>query len=131
MMSLMIALALQAASTTAPAPNTAETAPIETLDELPIEQAAAPRCGIAFAVVSRWQKTGDPRGDEYEDVEESGGREFFVRTMANLMERRDLSREELLALVETEVQALDNVEGAQRIEGMMPACSLMKETAGL
>ncbi|WP_299196479.1 hypothetical protein [uncultured Erythrobacter sp.] len=124
-------LALQAA---APSTGTAETpaAPaIASFDELPIEQSAAPRCAIAFAVVSRWQKAGDARGAPYDDMETNGGREFFVQSLAALMEQAQLQQGDVLDLAFAEVDKLDNADGALRVEAMMPACLLMKEAAGL
>lgn len=98
---------------------------ITSLEQLPIEQATAPRCGVAFAVVSRWQKSDDPRGNDYFDIEAAGGQEFFVRAMARLMEQRELSREAVMTLVGNEVESLDQADGDDRIAAMMPACLMM------
>jgi hypothetical protein len=124
-------LLLQSAPATPPNDAVPTEAPLTSLDELPIEQAAAPRCAIAFAVISRWQKTGDERGADYDDMESEGGREFFVRTMAQLIDDTGLDRAQLTRLAHEEVLKLDNEEGAQRVEAMMPACLLMKRSAGL
>ena len=104
---------------------------ITAFDQLPIEEAAAPRCAIAFATVGRWQRASDPRGADFPDMENDGGREFFVRTMANLMDGRGLSRSEVAGMLTNEAEALDNDEGAERVAAMMPACLLMKQAAGL
>lgn len=101
------------------------------IEELPLEQAAAARCAIAFATISRWQKAGDARGAAYPDMEATGGREFFVRAMAKLMDDAGLSREAIMELAFREVANSDNPEGEARIKAMMPACELMKSTAGL
>lgn len=101
------------------------------LDALPIEQAAAARCAIAFAAVSRWQKSGDARGQAYPDIEADGGREFFVRTMARLMDDAGLTRDDVMALAFREVESNENAEGEARIAAMMPACQMMKSAAGL
>lgn len=125
-------LLLQSAPMEAPeAPTEAPAMPFTSFDELPIEQAAAPRCGIAFAIVARWQKTGDERGADYVNMESGGGREFFVQTMARLMDETGLDRGQLATLANSEMLRLDNEEGAQRVEAMMPACLLMKRSAGL
>lgn len=128
---IAVPLLLQSASGAAPEDATEAEAPIASFDELPIEQAAAPRCGIAFAIVSRWQRTGDERGADYVDMESGGGREFFVRTMAQLMDETGLDRNQLATLANSEMLRLDNDEGAARVEAMMPACLLMKRSAGL
>ncbi len=139
MISFLAAIALQSAPVLVPPPaselSTADrpvpAPPLASLDDLPIEQAAGPRCGIAFATVSRWQKGGDPRGTGYIDMEAQGGREFFIRTMAGLMEEFELTRDQIQTLAFNEVNKLNNSEGAERIAAMMPACLLMKRSAGL
>lgn len=122
---LAAALALQAA----PAQDAPPAA--ITIDTLPIEQAAAARCAIAFATVTRWQKTGDPRGQAYPDAESGGGREFFVQVMAKLMDEAGLTRDDVVKLSIRGVEDNDNPEGKTRIAQMMPACELMKSAAGL
>lgn len=127
---LAAALAAQAAPES-PAPAVPATNEIVTIDLLPIEQAAGARCAIAFATISRWQKTGDARGNDYSDIEASGGREFFVRVMAKLMEDTGLGREDIVTLSTRALADYETPEGAARIKAMMPACELMKTAAGL
>jgi uncharacterized protein (DUF2267 family) len=102
-----------------------------TLDALPIEQAAAARCAITFATIGRWQRTSDNRGADYPPMASTGGREFFVRVMAKLTDETGLTRENLTALVVTEVDRNETPEGTARVAQMMPACELMKLSAGL
>ena len=102
-----------------------------TLDQLPIEQAAAARCAIAFAAVSRWQKVGDARGAAYADMEAGGGREFFVQVMAKLMDDAGLSREDVVALAFRGVEDHDRPDGAEQVAARMSACQAMKSAAGL
>lgn len=125
---LVAALALQAAP--APSENPAPNA-IVTIDLLPIDQAAAARCAVAYATISRWQKTGDARGAGFPDVEAAGGREFFVRVMAKLMGDTGLSREDIVTLTSRALEDNQGAGGAERIKAMMPACELMKSAAGL
>lgn len=127
---LVAALALQDAPAS-PAPAAPEANAVVTIDMLPIEQAAGARCAIAFATVSRWQKTGDARGQGYPDIEAAGGREFFVRVMAKLMEDTGLGREDIAVLSARALEDYETPEGAARIKAMMPACELMKSAAGL
>lgn len=101
------------------------------IDQLPIEQAAAARCAIAFAAVSRWQTVGDARGQAYADMAGGGGREFFVRVMAKLMDEAGLTREDVVALTARGVEEHDRPGGDARISAMMPACRAMKSAAGL
>lgn len=125
-------LALQAASQSAPqAPEGSSPAGVTSFDQLPIEEAASARCGVAFAVVGRWQRDGNPRGASYPNMETDGGREFFVRAIANLMESRGLARDDVARMIVREVAALDSDEGSDRVDAMMPACLLMKQSAGL
>jgi len=129
--SLAAALALQSApdsgsANAANAPGSGEPS-VTSFDQLPIEQAAAPRCAVVFALVSRWQKADDPRGEDYADIEQEGGREFFVQAMARLMEQRELSREALMTLVSNEVETLGQPGGEERVAAMMPACALMMD----
>lgn len=123
------ALALQAAPPQPAAPSTSAEA--ISLDDLPIDQAASARCAMAFAIVSRWQKSGDARGTAYPDMEAVGGREFFVRTMAQLMDSAGWTRDGIVQLTFREVEATDNPAGEARIKAMMPACQMMKSAAGL
>jgi hypothetical protein len=129
---LAATLALQAAP--APAPLPAPTPPpAETItpDDLPIDQAAAARCAIAYATVGRWQTTGDARGRGFADVAAGGGREFFVQVMVRLMDDAGLTRAHVQALAARGFADYDTPDGLQRIEAMMPACELMKSAAGL
>ena len=128
---LLAALLVAQAAPENPPPAASGANAVVTLDALPLEQAAAARCAVAFATVSRWQKTGDARGSSYPDIEASGGREFFVRVMAKLMEDTGLGREDVISLT---TRAADNNEGeggAERVKAIMPACEMMKSAAGL
>lgn len=127
----MLALQSAPAPDLAPAPVPGEAAAPFSLDSLPLEQAATARCALAFATVSRWQRIGDARGEAFANVEASGGREFFVRAMARLMDDAGLTREGIMALAASEVDANSTPAGGERIAAMMPACQLMKSAAGL
>lgn len=120
---LLAPLALQAA-TQEPLPAPA------TLAELPIAEATFPRCGIAFATLEGWQKSGDPRGRNWPDMATSGGREFFVVAMARLMDARGLTREDIERLVVAEV-ASHEADNGNAVEAMMPACMALLRSSGL
>jgi hypothetical protein len=131
---LAAALALQAApAIPAPPPAPELPSPVAkvTIDDLPIEQAATARCAVAYVTINRWQKTGDARGVGYPDAEKAGGREFFVRAMARLMDDAALTRDDIAALALDADKWNDTLEGAERLKAMMPACELMKSAAGL
>ncbi len=129
------ALALQAAPATVPADPALSDEQVQQsaimIDQLPITQAAAARCAIAFATVSRWQKADDPRGTAYPDMEAGGGREFFVQVMAKLMDEAGLTRDNVVALAFAGVENHDKPDGAAQVAAMMPACQTMKSAAGL
>jgi hypothetical protein len=128
---MLTALLAAAALALQPAPAPPEANAIVTLDTLPLEHAAATRCAVVFATVSRWQKAGDARGSEYPDIEAAGGREFFVRVMAKVMEDTGMGREDIIALSTSAADENEGEGGAERIKAMMPACNLMKTAAGL
>jgi hypothetical protein len=90
---------------------------------------AALRCGVAFAVVHGWQVDDDPRGAAFPVMENTGGREFFVRTTAQLMDERGLDRAGVLDLVAEQARAF--TRDASEVEAIMPACLMMKRAAGL
>lgn len=118
------ALTLQAAPA-APAP-----APPVSLEDLTLQQSAALRCAVAFAFVSDWQKAGDARGAAGpQGLDQDGGREFFVRTMAQLMDDRGLDRRSAFDLIALQGERLK--ASPDDIPAMMPACLLMKSAAGL
>lgn len=122
------ALLLQSADAMSPPVGAPE--PLSDLAQLPITEATGPRCAIAFALVGQWQKAGEPRGTQWPDMETSGAREFFVQTMAQLMDTRGLDRAALLAVVAREHERLQG-EGEDRIAAMIPGCLMVKEAAGL
>ncbi|MEE4205881.1 MAG: hypothetical protein V2I39_06310 [Erythrobacter sp.] len=129
-MSMLIAiapflLAVQAAPETRPPQDAAPVA----LEALELEQAAALRCAVGFALVSGWQKDGDERGADFPAVEVPGAREFFVRTMARLMDERGLDRAGVLDLVALQQARFDARPGT--LGEIMPACLLMQRAAGL
>jgi hypothetical protein len=128
---LAAALALRdapASPVPAPAPPPAEAI---TLDDLPMDQAAATRCAIAYATLARWQQAGDARGSGFAAGAGSSGREFFVRVMAKLMDDARLTRAHVEALTARGFAENDTPEGAARLKAMLPACDLMKSAAGL
>ncbi len=118
-----VALALAAQNA---APQDAEPA-ITSLDQLPIQQATSVRCGVAFALVKGWQERGDPRGNEWPDMVQQGGQEFFVRAAAKLMDEREMEREALTKLMRVESQKMLRNEG-ETVKAIMPACLLLLDS---
>ena len=103
---------------------------IEDFAQLPVEEAAAPRCGVVFAVVMGQQQAGEAQAKEWPDLASTNGREFFVRAMAKLMDQRGLDQGQVEALSRREAARLSG-EGNKRLDELMPPCLLMKQAAGL
>lgn len=120
----ILSLALQSA-----APALPPVVPLD-LSQLPLEEAAAPRCGVVFAIVEGWQQAGDKRAGQWPDLASGNGREFFVRAMARLMDDRGLDRDAISALVSREYENLSGDNG-KRVNDLMSPCLLMKQAAGL
>ena len=99
------------------------------LPQLTMEQRSSLRCGVAFGLIARGQAEGDARAAAYPAMEPRG-REFFVRTMARLMDEHGLTREQAnkLALATTSEMMAETPQDRER---MMPACLLLLEASGL
>lgn len=123
----LVSAFLLAAQTGANAPAQSE---ITDFAQLPVEEATAPRCSVAFAIIQGAQKEGDERAKQWPDLVNAKAREFFVVSMARLMDDRKLDREQIAQLVERETGRLqaDNDKTANE---MMPACLLLLDAAQL
>jgi len=94
---------------------------------LSAESEALLRCSAAFAMVSHGQQAGNEDALEWPRLEKRG-REFFVRSLARLMDETDLDRAGISRLASAEAQRLrDDGE----VEKVMPACLLMLEGSGI
>jgi hypothetical protein len=69
------------------------------------DQAMLLRCSAAFALVAGDQARGDPLTAGYPPMA-ARGKEFFVRASAELMDDADLTREQVQALVQQQVDQL-------------------------
>lgn len=110
-------------------PQTKAAPPIASFSDLPLAEATAARCGVAFAAVQQWQTTGDARGERWPAMNETSAREFFVRAMAQIMEKHALDRSAVSQLVQQEIEDHLADEGAG-IAAMMPGCLLALEASG-
>ena len=90
------------------------------------EDRAALRCSAAFALVGA-QSPGESAGDDVPDLKERG-REFFVRSLATIMDERGLDRAAIEQAVRAEAEALSDKE---QLDAVMPACLLMLQASGL
>ena len=112
--SLALPLALQAAAPEKPA----------TFDDLAIEEATAPRCGVAFAIAQGWQEAGDARGQALPELKTTDAREFFLTAMVRLIDRYSLERSDVVALVQSET-ARHRANDYADVGAMMPACLVL------
>lgn len=127
-MKTLLASALLLAQSAAPqAPDAPATSP-EALD-LSAEQSASLRCGVAFGIVAGGQEAGDERALAFPPMEPRG-KEFFVRTLARLMDEKNLTREQVFALAMGQMAELGD-GGIESVTEMMPACLMMLDASGL
>lgn len=111
------------ASAQAASPSSAPDAPAPTA-KLTAEDKAALRCSAALAIVT--QRSGQD-GTLQSELRERG-REFFVITLASLMDKHKLDR----AAIENEVRAeAQDLNRSGEADTIMPACLLMLQAAGL
>ena len=119
-MSFLYSLAVVAMQ--AAAPQAAPPAPAA----LTMQQQTALRCSIAIAMGAERQRAGkgDPAWPDFTER----GREFFVRSLAQLMDDTGMSREALMQAAAGEAADLKDGENLQQV---MPACLLMLDASGL
>ena len=126
-----IAAAMLAAPAIAQDSAPADTpAPVITMElvDLPIQQQTALRCGVAVAIATEAQRAGNADGKDWPDLlENERGREFFVRTMAKLMDDTGIAREGIALRGRKEAEKLAQ-DG--RLDAVMPACRLMMQASG-
>ena len=124
---LLAALALGAAATAA-----AETPPLPTLS---LEQKMQLRCAAMFAIIADEQRRGIADALAFPPLAERG-REYFVRTGAQLMDAHELSREQMDELARAEVQSLQaqSMQAADPgafVKQVMEPCLLALDASGL
>lgn len=95
--------------------------------QLSQENAALLRCSAAFALVSYGQENGNEAALRW-PVLDPRGQEFFVRSLAKLMDDTGLSRDEISQLASAEAQRLLDED---QVDQVMPACLLMLDTSGV
>ncbi len=81
------------------------------------------RCSAAFAIVANGQEIGNEAALKWPKLD-GRGREFFVRSLAQLMDETGLDRAGISQLVSAEAQSLwDNGQ----VDAVMPSCLVMLE----
>ena len=127
----MAALTLGTAALAQDAAPAAPATPAITMElvDLPIQQQTALRCAVAVAIATEAQRSGNAEGKDWPDlVTGERGREFFVRSMARLMDDTGIARDGIALRGQKEAQAL--MQDGQ-LDAVMPACLLMLEGSGL
>lgn len=115
---LALPLALQAAAPETPA----------TFADLSVEEATAPRCGVAFAIAQGWQEAGDARGESLPNLKAANAREFFLTAMVRLIDRYSLERADVTKLVRAET-ARHRANDFADVAAMMPACLVLLDAS--
>lgn len=91
------------------------------LPQLTALQQGALTCSATFAL-----DASRPGADEEQAVR---GREFFVRTLARIMDETGAGREAIVALVGTEAQRL--AAEPERLASVLPACRSLLDASGI
>lgn len=120
LLSATLLLALQSATTQAPAPMPAPA--------LSLEQQSGLRCAAAFALVAQAQAAGDAEALTYPALGQRG-REFFVRTAAQLIDETGLDRDGVARLLAAEAAQL--AQDGDVLDRAMPPCLMLLEASGL
>lgn len=94
---------------------------------LSISAQAGVRCAAAFALVSYEQANGGPAAEKWPAIDPRG-REYFVRTMARVMDETGMDREATAELARLEAQRL--IE-ANEVDAVMPACLALLDASGI
>jgi hypothetical protein len=94
---------------------------------LPVEQQTALRCSVAMALAAERQRVGQAAERGWPDLT-TRGREFFVRSLAQLMDDTGMNRERLMLYSRAEAASLSE---AGALEAVMPGCLLLLDASGL
>lgn len=123
-------LALQPAPQETPAPQEPSSASPQveiTPVPLTLEQQANLRCAASLAVTAARQKDGDAQALAYPELGDRG-KEFFVRTLARLMDETGMER---LAVRWHLTEESRYLQEGDNLDRLMPVCLTMLEASGL
>lgn len=95
--------------------------------ELNLEQRMLLRCSVAFALVASGQARGEAAALRYPPLA-ARGREFFVRSAAEVMETAGLDRAQIDAALTREARDL---VASETLEEIMPICLQALGDSGL
>ena len=101
--------------------------PVAEPPPLSIEAQASLRCSAAFALVAYGQEAGDPASAKWPEIDPRG-REYFVRTLARIMDEAKIDRDQAADLAELEARRLLD---SGNLDAVMPACLQLLDASGL
>ena len=91
------------------------------------ENQALVRCAAAFSIVSYGQQNGNEAARKWPALGDRA-REFFVRSLAQIMDDTGLDRDGISQLVSKQAQEMWD---RQEIDKVMPSCLVMLEASGV
>lgn len=94
---------------------------------LTLPQQTGLRCAAAFALVERDRANGASLHPAYPDLK-TRGKEFFVRTAAQVMDETGSSREQVQQMIQSEAKDLSQ---PGRLADVMSGCLLLLDASGL
>lgn len=95
--------------------------------QLSLENQSLLRCSAAFALVSYGQENGNEAALAWPRLDPRG-QEFFVRSLAKLMDETGLDRDQVSALASREAQRLLD---ENQVDAVMPSCLALLESSGV
>lgn len=95
--------------------------------QLSQEHTAMLRCSAAFALVSYGQANGDEAAKAWPAIDPRG-REFFVRSLAKIIDDTGMTRDQVSQLAEAQAQRLLD---ADLLDSVMLGCLLMLDASGV
>lgn len=114
MFTSLITLAALGLQATSPVPSDSGQEDVK----LSIPAQAGLRCSAAFALVSYGQENGNEASLQWPTIDPKG-REYFVQTIARIMDETGIDRNQAASLVEAEAERLLD---ANEIDSVMPSC---------
>lgn len=94
---------------------------------LSLDQRMLIRCSAAFALVANGQESGEEAALTFPDLRERG-REFFVRSSAQVMDEAGLDRQQISTILTAEAQ---DIRDNRSLETVMDVCLGVLNQSGL
>lgn len=123
MLNIVLATSLAFAAQGSAGAATDPAAPVE----LTLQQQTSLRCSAAFALVQRDRNTEAATHPDYPEMDVRG-KEFFVRSGAQIMDETGINRGQFEDLVYAEIDILAE---PGKLAEVMPGCLLLLEASGI